>query len=277
MRKFWRKLAAHRAAAASVVFIILLIVIAAATELVTTVDPNQITEEVLLPPSLAHPLGTDELGRDVLLGIAFGTRISLAVGLFAALAATFVGGLIGALAGFYGGAFDLLIMRIAEIFQVVPTFILAAVIVALYGAGLMQVIVVVASLAWPQTARLMRSEVMRIKRLDFVDALRCLGLREPAILFNEIIPIALGPTVAVGTLIVGQAILLEAALSFFGLSSPDTMSWGRMLNSGQRFLNSAWWLSFFPGLAILLTVLAFNLLGDGIGAALDPRGGKGLR
>ncbi len=245
--------------------------------LVTTVDPNQITEEVLQPPSLAHPLGTDELGRDVLLGIAFGARISLAVGLFAALAATVVGGLIGSLAGFYGGAFDLLIMRIAEIFQVVPTFILAAVIVALYGAGLVQVIVVVALLAWPQTARLMRSEVMRIKGLDFVDALRCLGLREPAILFNEIIPNAFGPTVAVGTLIVGQAILLEAALSFFGLSSPDTMSWGRMLNSGQRFLNSAWWLSLFPGLAILLTVLAFNLFGDGIGAALDPRGGKGLR
>ena len=277
MHSFWRKLAAHRAAATSFVFIILLLVMAAATGFITTVDPNQITQEVLLPPSLAHPLGTDELGRDVLLGIAFGTRISLAVGLFAALAATLVGGLIGAVAGFYGGAFDLLIMRIAEIFQVVPTFILAAVIVALYGAGLMQVIVVVALLAWPQTARLMRSEVMRIKGLDFVDALRCLGLREPAILFNEIIPNALGPTVAVGTLIVGQAILLEAALSFFGLSSPDTMSWGRMLNSGQRFLNSAWWLSLFPGLAILLTVLAFNLLGDGIGAALDPRGGKGLR
>jgi peptide/nickel transport system permease protein len=277
MHSFWRKLAAHRAAAASLVFIILLVVMTAATGLVTTVDPNQITEEVLLPPSLAHPLGTDELGRDVLLGIAFGTRISLAVGLFAALAATFVGGLIGALAGFYGGTFDLFIMRIAEIFQVVPTFILAAVIVALYGAGLMQVIAVVALLAWPQTARLMRSEVMRIKRLDFVDALRCLGLREPAILFNEIVPNALGPTITVGTLIVGQAILLEAALSFFGLSSPDAMSWGRMLNSGQRFLNNAWWLSFFPGLAILLTVLAFNLLGDGIGAALDPRGGKGLR
>jgi peptide/nickel transport system permease protein len=277
MYSFWRKLTTHRAAAASLVFMIFLIVITAATGLVPTADPNQITEEVLLSPSLAHPLGTDELGRDVLLGIAFGTRISLAVGLFAALAATIIGGLIGALAGFYGGAFDLFIMRIAEVFQVVPTFILAAVIVALYGAGLMQVIIVVALLAWPQTARLMRSEVMRIKGLDFVDALRCLGLKEPTILFNEIIPNALGPTIAVGTLIVGQAILLEAALSFFGLSSPDTMSWGRMLNSGQRFLNSAWWLSFFPGLAILLTVLAFNLLGDGIGAAIDPRGGKGLR
>jgi peptide/nickel transport system permease protein len=169
-------------------------------------------------------------------------------------------------------------MRISEIFQVLPTFILAAVIVALSGPGLPQVIVVIAILAWPQTARVMRGEVMRIKQLDFVAALHCLGIGETEILLREIIPNALAPVLAVGTLIVGQAILLEASLGYLGLSSPEIVSWGRMLNDGQRFLFNAWWLSLFPGAAIFLTVLAFNLGGDAVSAALDPRqSGSGRR
>jgi peptide/nickel transport system permease protein len=193
------------------------------------------------------------------------------VGLLAAVAATLLGGLIGAFAGYRGGAFDLIVMRIAEIFQVLPTFILAAVIIALSRPGLPQVIIVIAALAWPQTARLMRGEVMRIKQMDFVAAVRCLGIGDGAILLREIVPNSLAPVLAVGTLIVGQAILLEASLGFLGLSSPEIVSWGRMLNSGQRFLFNAWWLSVFPGTAIFLTVLAFNLTGDAIGAAMDPR------
>jgi peptide/nickel transport system permease protein len=130
---------------------------------------------------------------------------------------------------------------------------------------------VVALLAWPQVARLMRGEVMRVKRLEFVDAVRCLGVREATILAVEVVPNALAPALAAGSLIVGQAILLEAALSFFGLSSVEDISWGRMLNSGQRFLFNAWWLSLFPGVAIFATVLAFNLLGDALNSALNPR------
>jgi peptide/nickel transport system permease protein len=277
MASFWGRLARHPGGLIGSSFVLLLALVAIATALAVNFDPNQITADVMLPPSLAHPLGTDELGRDVLIGIAFGTQISLTVGLLAALTATLVGGSIGALAGFYGGILDLVVMRIAEIFQVIPTFVLAALIVALYGAGVVQVVAVIGLLAWPQTARLMRGEVMRIKKLQFVDALRCLGIEEGVILLREVMPNAFAPMLAVGTLIIGQAILLEAALSFFGLSSPDVVSWGRMLNSGQRFLNSAWWLSLFPGVAVLLTVLSFNLLGDGIGAALDPRGGRGTR
>jgi peptide/nickel transport system permease protein len=277
MSDFWRKFAAHGAGVAGLSVVAVLAITTIVISLIPGIDPNQIADTVLLPPSPAHLLGTDELGRDVLMGIAFGARISLTVGLLAALAATLIGGLIGAFAGFFGGLPDLLVMRIAEIFQVVPTFILAAVIVALYGAGLAQVIGVIALLAWPQTARIMRGEVVRLKKLEFVDALRCLGIGDTSILLREIIPNALAPIFAVGTLIIGQAILLEAALSFFGLSSPDTVSWGRMLNSGQRFLNNAWWLSLFPGLVILVTVLAFNLVGDGIARALDPRGGKDMK
>ena len=235
------------------------------------VDPTIISNDALLPPSIVHPLGTDELGRDVLVGIIFGIQISLGVGFSAAFAATSLGIMIGGISGYYGGILDLILMRITEVFQVVPSFILAAVIVALSGPGLTRIIAVIALLAWPQVARVMRGEVMRVKQLEFVEAVRCLGYREIFILAREVIPNSITPTLAVGTLIVGQAILLEAALSFFGLSNPDLVSWGRMLNSGQLFLFHAWWLSFFPGMAILLTVLAFNLLGDSITRALNPR------
>ena len=271
MRNFWSRFGTHRAGVVAGVYVLLLIVVMLAAGFLPGPDPNAISSEVMLAPSASHLLGTDELGRDVLLGIVHGIRVSLTVGFAAALGATVIGVLVGAGAGFYGGFLDLMLMRISEIFQVVPSFILAAVIVALSGPGLSQVVAVISLLAWPQVARLMRGEVMRVKHLEFVDAVRCLGVREMTILTGEIVPNTLAPALAAGSLIVGQAILLEAALSFFGLSSVDTISWGRMLNSGQRFLFNAWWLSVFPGAAIFLTVLAFNLLGDGLGSALNPR------
>jgi peptide/nickel transport system permease protein len=270
-RRFWHRFLAYRAGAAAAIYVLVLVVIAVVTQLLTGVDPHELSNEVMRAPSPSHLLGTDELGRDVLLGIVYGVWVSLTVGFSAALAATVLGVVIGATAGHYGGIFDLIVMRISEVFQVVPSFILAAVIVAMSGPGLTRVVMVIALLAWPQIARLMRGEVIRIKQLEFVDAVRCLGVREWVILATEVIPNAVAPILAAGTLIVGQAILLEAALSFFGLSSADLISWGRMLNSGQRFLFNAWWLSLFPGTAIFVTVLAFNLLGDAIGSALNPR------
>ena len=271
MRNFWPRFLSQRAGVAAGVYVLVLTLVMLAAGLLPGPDPHAITGEVMLPPSTSHLLGTDELGRDVLLSIVHGIRVSLTVGFAAALGATVIGVLVGATAGFYGGILDLMFMRFSEIFQVVPSFILAAVIVALSGPGLSQVVAVISLLAWPQVARLMRGEVMRIKHLEFVDAVRCLGTREITILTGEIVPNALAPALAAGSLIVGQAILLEAALSFFGLSSVDIVSWGRMLNSGQRFLFNAWWLSVFPGAAIFLTVLAFNLLGDALGSALNPR------
>jgi peptide/nickel transport system permease protein len=270
-RNFWRRFLAHRLGTISLLIIVALALAAASANLLFSGDPKQISDDVMLAPSLLHPLGTDDLGRDVLTNIVYGIRVSLTVGLLAALGASFLGSLLGALAGYYGGALDLIVMRISEIFQVIPTFILAAVIVALSGPGLPQIIIVIVILSWPQTARLMRSEVLRIRKLEYVDAVRCLGVSERRILLGEVVPNAIGPALAVCTLIVGQAILLEASLAFFGLSSPDIVSWGQMLNSGQRFLFNAWWLSFFPGLAIFVTVLAFNLIGDAIGFALNPR------
>jgi peptide/nickel transport system permease protein len=262
---------AYRAGVASAAYVALLAVIALVTFLLPGVDPHQISDNAMIAPSADHLFGTDELGRDMLLGILYGSQVSLTVGVSAALGATLLGVLLGAAAGFYGGWLDLFVMRISEMFQVVPSFILAAVIVALSGTGLTQVVAVIVLLAWPQIARITRGEVMRIKQLEFVDAVRCLGMREGAILATEIVPNSIAPVLAAGTLVVAQAILLEASLSFLGLSSADIVSWGRMLNAGQRFLFNAWWMSVFPGLAIFLTVLAFNLLGDAIGSALNPR------
>jgi peptide/nickel transport system permease protein len=261
----------HRSGMVAGGFVLLLVVIGLFVNFIPGIEPHAISNDVMEPPSSRFPLGTDELGRSVLAGVLYGTQISVAVGFFAAIVATVLGVLIGSVAGFFGGWLDTAVMRIAEFFQVIPSFILAAVIVALAGPGLTRIIVVVGLLAWPQVARVMRGEVIRVKQLEFVDAVRCLGIRERQILFNEVIPNAVAPVLAVGTLIVGQAILLEASLSFLGLGSAELVSWGRMLNSGQRFLFNAWWLSFFPGTAIFLTVLAFNVLGDAIGAVLNPR------
>jgi peptide/nickel transport system permease protein len=232
---------------------------------------DTISMNILAAPSLQAPLGTDELGRDVLHSLLTGASVSLNVGFSAALFATLIGLLVGALSGFRGGKLDAIVMRVTEVFQSMPTFVLAALIVALLGAGESRVILVIALLSWPQTARLMRSEVLRVKQLDFVKAARCLGKPESRILFSDIVPNCMAPVIAIGTLTIAHAILLEASLSFFGLTNPDAMSWGRLLTSGQRYIFQAWWLSLFPGFAIFLTVLSFNVFGDALRHAFDPK------
>lgn len=271
MRELYQRLAENPAGFVAAGFILLLIAITIFVPLLNGIDPMGISSNALIAPSAQHLLGTDELGRDVLQLLIHGVRVSLSVGLLSALVASVLGVLIGAWAGYFGGKVDMFLMRIAEIFQVLPTFVLAAVIVAMLGPGTTRVIAVIAILAWPQIALVMRSEVYRVKQIDFVDAVRCLGYSEIYILVREVVPNALRSVVALGTLIVGQAILIEASLSFLGLSSPDVISWGGMLNSGQRYLFNAWWLSVLPGIAIFLTVLAFNFIGDALNAALNPK------
>ena len=176
--------------------------------------------------------------------------------------------LIGALAGYFGGWPDNLLMRITEGFQVMPVFVLAAMVVAFLGAGLVQVVGVISLLAWTETARVMRSEVARVKRSDYVAAARAMAISERRILIGEVVPNAAGPALALGTLAVGRAVLLQAALSFLGLSSPDVISWGAMIGDGQQYIFQAWWLTVFPGIAIFLTVMVFNLFGDSMSGAL---------
>lgn len=249
-------------------FILLLVVCAVAAPWIAPYDPHALSADILAAPSLAHLWGTDGLGRDVLSGVIFGSRVSLVVGLSAAVASTIVGATLGAYAGFRGGWLDNFVMRVAEMFQIFPTMILAALIITLVGPSLANVVVVIVLLSWPQTARLARSEAMRLKDMDYVNAARCLGHGRWRVLIREVIPNLMGPLIALGTLVVAEATLLEASLSFLGLSSPGEISWGRMLHEGWQSIFIGWWLSVYPGLAIFATILAFNLLGD----ALSRRG-----
>jgi peptide/nickel transport system permease protein len=267
----WRIILRQPAGAISAAVIVLLLAVAIIGPKLVPGSPDSISENILQPPFGPFGLGTDELGRSVALELFYGLRISLLVGLLAAASASLLGAAVGSVAGYFGRRIDSLAMRISESFQVLPTFILAALIVALIGAGLDRVIAVIALLAWPQTARLMRAQVLRVKQLEFVDAARCLGISEWSIMLREVIPNAFAPVLATATLTIGDAILIEAGLSYLGLSDPTVVTWGRMLNSGQRYLFEAWWLSIFPGLAIFSTVLVFNVLGDVLNKVLNPR------
>jgi peptide/nickel transport system permease protein len=267
----WRIILRQPAGAISFVLIVLLLLAAIFAPVLLPGSPDRISENILKPPTGLFGLGTDELGRNVGFELFYGLRVSLLVGLLAAASATLLGAAVGAIAGYFGRGIDSVAMRISESFQVLPTFILAALIVALIGAGIDRVIAVIALLAWPQTARLMRAQVLRVKQLDFVDAARCLGIGEWTIMLREVIPNAFAPVLATATLTIGDAILIEAGLSYLGLSDPSVVTWGRMLNSGQRFLFEAWWLSIFPGLAIFTTVLVFNVFGDVLNKVLNPR------
>jgi peptide/nickel transport system permease protein len=235
--------------------------------------PNEISQSIMSPPSAETLFGTDELGRSVLTQIVYGVRTSLVVGLAAAATAMTLGVVMGAVSGYFGGRVDTIVSRVTETFQVMPTFVLAALVVAMAGTGMLKVIFIIAILAWPQSARVMRAQVMKIKSMEFVDALRCLGVSEGKILWREILPNAIPPVIPVGTLVIGQAILVEASLAFFGLTSPEVPSWGRLLTSGQQYFYFAWWLTVFPGLAIVITVLTFNLVGDALNQAFNPRSG----
>ncbi len=271
-RLSWSVILRQPVGALSAGVILLLVTAALLAPLIVHANPDHISENFLQPPFGKFGLGTDELGRNVAVELFYGLRVSLLVGVLAAASSTLLGVAVGSVAGYFGSRIDDATMRISEAFQVMPTFILAALIVALVGAGLDRVIAVIALLAWPQTARLMRAQVLRVKQLDFVDAVRCLGVGEMSIMLREVIPNAFAPVLATATLTIGDAILTEAGLSFLGLSDPTVVTWGRMLNSGQRFLFQAWWLSLFPGFAIFATVLVFNVFGDALGKVLNPRG-----
>jgi peptide/nickel transport system permease protein len=221
--------------------------------------------------SVGFFMGTDNLGRDVLSRVLMGARTSLFVGFSAAAASTFLGVIVGTLAGFFGGLVDNILMRITELFQVIPRFFLALVTVALFGANIWNIILAIGILSWPVTARLVRSEFLSQRKRYFVDAARMQGASSWNLIFVEILPNVSGVIIVNSTLMVAQAMLLEAGLSYLGVGDPTTVSWGVMLYQAQAFLNKAWWMSAFPGLGIFLSVLALNLVGDGLNDVLNPR------
>ncbi len=224
------------------------------------------------PPSLAHPMGTDHLGRDNATRVLYGARVSLLVGLLSALIATLVGTIVGALAGFYGGLTDNLLMRATDVVLSIPLLPLVIVLSGFLRPNLYLLVLIIGVLGWMGTARLVRSQFLSLRGRDFVEASRALGSSGIRIMFLHMLPNALGPILVSTTLSVGGAILLESALSFFGFGvQPPTPTWGNLLNSSRDWLDIAPWIATFPGLFILVTVLAVNFLGDGLRDAFDPR------
>jgi peptide/nickel transport system permease protein len=247
--------------------------------LVAPYDPN--AQDIALknqPPmwstggSVAHVLGTDQLGRDLLSRLTFGSRVTMAVGLSAVLVATLFGSLAGLLAGYVGGWSDNLVMRLADIQFAFPSILLAIAVIGVLGVGVGNLIIVLAFTGWVQYARIMRAQVLSLREKEYVEAARALGAQAGRIMVRHILPNSLTAIVVVATLQFAQVIVTEAALSFLGLGVPlDTPSWGGMLNDGQSYLGSAWWVATLPGVAISMTVLSVNLMGDWLGDLLNPR------
>jgi peptide/nickel transport system permease protein len=236
-------------------------------------DPLVIAGPALVQPfsDTSFPLGTDRLGRDVLAELVHGTRASLAVGIAAAIVALVIGSLVGTLAGFAGGLIDEALMRVVDAFQIVPAFLLALAFVSVVGASLPVVVLAIALGAWTGPARLARAEVLSIRERDYVAAARVIGMRPLEIALSEVLPNALPPVLALSSVIVASAVLIEAALSFLGLSDPNIVTWGSMIAEGRNVLRSAPFLSIVPGIALMVTVLGVYLLSEGLAEALAKR------
>jgi peptide/nickel transport system permease protein len=227
---------------------------------------------VFSPPSRSHLLGTDELGRDVLSRIIYGTRISLEVGFVAVGISILIGTFFGSISGYYGGRVDPIIMRIVDIMLTIPTFFLILAVIAILEPSIFNIMAVIGITGWMGVARLIRAEFLTLKERDFVLASKAAGASDMRIIFRQILPNAISPVFVAATLGVATAILVESSLSFLGIGvPPPAPSWGNILNSGKDNIEVAWWLSLYPGLAILITVLSYNLVGEGLRDALDPR------
>lgn len=235
-------------------------------------DPWKMVGRPNLPPfSPGFLLGTDMLGRDIAAGIAHGARVSLMIGLIATLVAVLVGSLLGAIAGYHGGRTNDLIMRITEIFQTIPSFLLALLLVAIFSPSIYSIVLAIGIVSWPSVARLVRAEFLSLRTADFVKAAIVGGQSSSRILFRQILPNTLSPIIVAASLMVATAILIESAISFLGLGDRNFITWGFMIGAGRTMIRQNWWLSAIPGIAIFLTVLALNFVGDGLNYALNPR------
>lgn len=237
------------------------------------IDTSKVASQALQPPSVAHPMGTDDLGRDVFARVVYGARVSLSVGFLAVAVELVIGLALASLSGFYGGFLDGLIMRLADVFLAFPYIMFAILLLSVLPyRGIIPVVLTIGLLGWPTIARVFRSSILSVKENDYVDAGRALGASDWRLVIRHILPNAIAPVVVYATMSVGGAILTEAALSFLGLGiAPPAPSWGRMIDDGRMYLTSNFGIVFWPGVAILTTVLAFTLLGDGIRDALDVK------
>jgi peptide/nickel transport system permease protein len=271
MRDFWKKYRRNQAAVFGLFVVLVFFTMAALSPWLAPFQPLSIGRDSFRPPDSTYLLGTDDLGRDLLSGVLWGARVSLLVGLLAALTSTLIGLIVGSASGYYGGWADDLLMRLTEFFLVIPRFFLALIIVALFGSSIWNIIFVIGILSWPATARLVRAEFLSLREKEFVEGVRAIGAPDRRIILRHMLPNAGPPIVISGSLQIARAILMEAGLSFLGLGDPNQMSWGIMLYNAQRFLRHAWWTATFPGLAIFFIVMGFNLVGDGLNDALNPK------
>jgi peptide/nickel transport system permease protein len=273
LRVFWRYFRRSRLAVGGLAVIVIMFVIAGSASFIAPYDPGKTEVSMKLkPPSLQHYLGTDQLGRDVFSRMLFGSRVSLSVGFVAVAISICIGILVGAMAGYYGRWVDSVLMRFVDIMLCFPSFFLILTVVALLGPSLFKVMVVIGITSWMGTSRFVRAEFLSLRERDFAQAAKALGVKDSRIIFRHILPNALAPVFVTATLDVATAILVEAGLSFLGFGvQPPAPSWGNILTEGRTYIFDGWWLTVFPGFAILVTVLSFNLLGEGLRDALDPR------
>lgn len=239
-------------------------------------DPWALATRPFLWPGdrAGFPLGSDAMGRDVLAGLIHGAAVSLTIGLTATAAAVGIGTAIGALAGYLGGWVDDVLMRFTEVFQTIPNFIFVIVLVTIFKPSIRTTVLAIGIVSWPSIARLVRAQCLSLRRREFVQACVALGMSQSRILWRQILPNCLAPVIVLGSIMVATAILVEAGLAFLGLGDPNVMSWGKMIGDGRGSLRTAWYLSAIPGVAILLTVLSLNLVGEGLNDALNPRLGR---
>ncbi|MEZ4506026.1 MAG: ABC transporter permease [Thermomicrobiales bacterium] len=276
-RNLRRFLVDNRLNLVGVIIVGLFLFLAVFGELLAPHDPYaaDITNSKLLGPSLSHPMGTDELGRDVLSRIMTGTRVSVQVALFVLGFAVLFGTIVGLIAGYWGGWVDEVLMRLTDMFLAFPALILAVAIAASLGRNLRNTMIALATVFWPWYARLVRAQVLSIKEREFVQAAHSIGMSRSRIMLRHILPNAASVIIIQLTLDVGFAILATSSLSFIGLGAqPPSPEWGTMMSTARNYFRDAWWYMAFPGIALTLTVLAFNLLGDGLQDALDPRSGR---
>jgi peptide/nickel transport system permease protein len=254
---------------------VFLYVVTLLTPLIAPFDPaaqGDIVATRYLPPSLTNLMGTDRFGRDIFSRVLYGARISLSIGFIAMGIGVTLGTVIGAIAGFFGGIVDMLLMRFTDMMLSFPRLILLIVIIAMFEPSIFLVVAVLGLTGWMGVSRIVRGEVLSLREREFVQAAKALGMSDTRIIFRHIIPNTLAPVIVFATLGIGNTILIEAGLSFLGLGvQPPTPSWGNMISEGRDALLTGWWIATFPGLAIVFTVVAFNLLGDGLRDALDPR------
>jgi peptide/nickel transport system permease protein len=272
-RDLWQRYRKNRAALLGLSVFGAVVVTAIVGPLLYTSDPWALATRPFLWPGdqRSFPLGSDAMGRDVLAGLIHGAWVSLLIGLAATAAAVGIGTTVGALAGYFSGWVDDALMRLTEVFQTIPNFIFVIVLVTIFKPAIRTIVLAIAIVSWPPIARLVRAEFLTLRRREFVQACIVLGMTESRIIWRQILPNCLAPVVVFGSIMVATAILVEAGLAFLGLGDPNVMSWGKMIGDGRGALRTAWYLSAIPGVAILLTVLSLNLVGEGLNDALNPR------